>query len=225
MVFKFADSIAVVVFLFTWFTFSHFADRNYGKKPNINTVMQTYRDQWMKSLVTRELKVIDTTIQTGILSGVAFFASTSILLVGGSLTVLGATDRALSIVSYLPFALPTSRTLWEVKVLLLVGIFTYAFFKFAWCYRLSMYTIILMGAAPTVDPPDDEAMVFANRVSALHGLGATHFNRGLRAYMYGLAAISWFIHPLALIASSFYVTFVLYRREFSSRSLRILLGG
>jgi len=221
-VFQFADFIALIIFLINWFTFSHFADRNYGGKPNIHSVMQGYRDRWMQSLVTRELKVIDTTIQTGILSGVAFFASTSILLVGGSLTILGATDRALSIVEYLPFALPTTRTLWEIKVLLLVGIFTYAFFKFAWCYRLSMYTIILMGAAPTVDPPDEEAKTFARRVSGLHGLGATHFNRGLRAYMYGLAAISWFIHPFALLASSFFVTFVLYRREFSSRSLQIL---
>lgn len=225
------DAVAVTTFVVLWIAFSWYADRPDSARPAVNKIMQEHRTAWMRNLVKRELKVIDTTIQSSLLNGVAFFASTSILLVGGSLSVLGATDRALAVVQYLPFAQDISRSLWEVKVFLLVAIFTYAFFKFTWCYRLFIYCVVLMGAAPTTDAlADDEdrdaatekATAFADRISDLHGIGAKHFNRGLRAYMYGLAAIAWFVHPGLLIVASVWVTVVLFRREFASKSLSIL---
>lgn len=226
------DAFALVLFVFLWIVFSWYVDRPRANKPGVSQVMQGYRVQWMQNLIRRELKVIDTTIQSSVLNGVAFFASTSILLVGGSLSVLGATDKALSIVQYLPFTQDISRSLWEVKVFLLVVIFTYAFFKFTWCYRIFIYCVVMMGAAPTTDTlsqddptrPEAEksAEEFAQNTAQLHDLGALHFNRGLRAYMYGLAAIAWFVHPALLILSSIWVTIVLYRREFASRSLMIL---
>jgi uncharacterized membrane protein len=41
-------------------------------------------------------------------------------------------------------------------------------------------------------------------------------NTGLRAYYFGLAAITWLVHPLALIAASLLVLAELHRREFRS---------
>ena len=48
---------------------------------------------------------------------------------------------------------------------------------------------------------------------------ARHFNNGLRAYYFGLAALAWFIHPLLLMMATFWVIFVIYRREFRSSTL------
>ncbi|WP_431269006.1 DUF599 family protein [Dankookia sp. P2] len=46
---------------------------------------------------------------------------------------------------------------------------------------------------------------------------ARHFNTGLRAYYFGLAALAWILHPLALVVASLFVLQELYRRE--SRSV------
>ena len=40
--------------------------------------------------------------------------------------------------------------LWEAKTIGLAVIFVYAFFKFAWSYRLYNYVAIMLGATPPV---------------------------------------------------------------------------
>ena len=54
----------------------------------------------------------------------------------------------LTVIGAMPFGAPTSRLEWETKVMGLVIIFIYAFFKFAWSYRLYNYVAIMVGAAP-----------------------------------------------------------------------------
>ena len=50
-----------------------------------------------------------------------------------------------------------------------------------------------------------------------------NFNHGLRAYYFGVAAISWFLHPALMIAVTLAVIYVLQQREFRSRTLKVLL--
>jgi uncharacterized membrane protein len=45
---------------------------------------------------------------------------------------------------------------------------------------------------------------------------ARHFNTGLRAYYFGLAALAWIVHPVALMLASLLVLRELHRREFRS---------
>jgi uncharacterized membrane protein len=76
----------------------------------------------------------------------AFFASTSLLAVGGALALMRAPEEAMAITAYLPLSEPTSRAVWELKVFGLAVILVYAFFKFAWTYRVFNYAAIMMGA-------------------------------------------------------------------------------
>lgn len=194
-----------------------------GKWISLTQVMGHYRYAWMEIMGEREMRMIDTMIQGSVLQGCTFFASTSILLVGGLLTLLGATDSALGIVQALPFVAETTRALWEIKVLSIVVMLTYAFFKFAWAHRLYTYCIVVIGATPI--EPEDRTPDFVTRAARLLDLGATHYNRGIRVYYYVLAAITWFLHPGLFIASTLWVTAVLLRREFRSRTRAILLAG
>ena len=91
-------------------------------------------------------------------------------------------------------------------------IFVRAFFELTWALRQFNYCSILiggigMGAAYT--PQALAAAKVANRA-------ARHFNTGLRAYYFGLAALAWIIHPIALIIASLLVLRELHRREFRS---------
>jgi uncharacterized membrane protein len=159
------------------------------------------------------------------MTGIGFFASTTILLIGGLFALLGASEEAISALADLPIAVRTTRPVWELKVLMLVVIFVYAFFKFAWAYRLSNYCAILIGAAPACSELSDSGDGdHVERLARIANQMGHHFTRGLRSYFFALAALGWFIHPVLFIVANTWVLVVLYRRDFSSREFQ-LLGG
>jgi len=217
-----ADFLALGFFLATWIGYTGFADHSRWSRHSVSSAMDRYRRAWMGEMLAREVRIVDTQIVGNLLSGIGFFASATILVVGGLVAVLGAAEQAMGALSDLPFAAATTRPAWEVKLLLLITIFVYAFFKFAWAYRLSNYCSILIGSAPTVAPgakPPLSSADHARRAAAVVSLSGQHFNRGLRAYFFALGALGWFIHPALFVLATAWVVVVLYRREFRSRAL------
>lgn len=217
------DYAALAWLLFCWGGYSLVADYGPWRDRSVSAIMGRYRTRWMTVMLGRENRIVDTNIIGNLLNGVAFFSSTTIFAIGGLLAALGATDSAVALLRDLPFAAETSRSEVELKVLLLVGILTFSFFKFAWAYRLFNNCSVLIGATPIEAADDPGAARIADRAAQINILAARHFNRGLRAYFFALATLVWLVHPLLLIVASAWVVFVIYRREFRSRSLRILL--
>ena len=212
------DYFALIWFALCWTGYTVFADHKRFRPDSMAAAMDGYRRRWMLSMLRRENRVFDSTLLGNLLNGAAFFASTTIFAVGGLLAALGAADRAVSILADLPIAVATSRTVWELKVLTLVMILAYAFFKFAWTFRLYNYCSVVIGSVSPDPHPDSE--VLAERAARVANLAARHFNRGIRAYFFALAVLSWFIHPTAFIVAVSWVTWITYRRDFRSRSLR-----
>jgi uncharacterized membrane protein len=105
-------------------------------------------------------------------------------------------------------------------VLLLVAIFTYAFFKFTWAMRQQGQASTLIGAAPPKpkENPEQHAS-WINRIARVVSYAGSNFNNGLRAYYFGIAALAWFLHPWLMIAATAWVIYVLYHREFRSKTL------
>ena len=97
----------------------------------------------------------------------------------------------------------------------------YAFYKFAWSYRLFNYAAILIGAVaahddPALDPAD--AALAAN----MNVVAGRHFTRGLQAFFFALAYLGWFIGPWVLIGTTGAVLVIMWRRQFSSYALAAL---
>lgn len=216
------DYLALAWFILCWTGYNYVADHTRLRHRNVSTLTGKLRERWMRNMVRRDPRMIDVLIQGNLLNGVGFFASTSILLVGGLVAMLGATDQAVAVLNELPLVPTVDRMTWGLKILLLIVVFVYAFFKFAWSHRLFNYCSILIGAAPLPEDYDADAEAFAARTAELETLAAEHFNNGLRTYFFALAALGWFVHPLLFILATAWVTRVLYRREFRSRSFAIL---
>ena len=219
------DYAAVALLFACWWGFNAalFRARS-GKWASLSRTMDRYRHGWMQVMAEREFfRMVDTMIQGSVLQGCTFFASTAIFLIGGLFAVLGATDSALEVLKDVPFAVDTTRAVWQIKVLGMVTVLIYAFFKFAWAHRLYTYCIVVMGATPVSG--EDEAPRMAERAAGLLGLGALHFDRGIRAYYYTMAATAWFLHPILFMVSTLWVTGVLLRREFRSRTRTIVASG
>lgn len=214
------DYLALGWYFLCWIGYALAANHKRWRDRSMASVMAGYRLRWMFCMLGRDNRMLDANILGNLLNGAAFFASTTILAVGGLFALLGASDKAVEILSDLPFATPTSSSAWQIKVLLLVAVLVYAFFKFAWTFRLYNYCSVLIGAAPAMGSDDPESETMARRATLMSTLAARHSNGGLRAYYFALAALGWFIHPLLFMAASIWVVYVMFRRDFRSRSLR-----
>ena len=142
----------------------------------------------------------------------------------GIMTIFGNLAKARDLASNLSFTVEASLELWEIKVIVLLLIFVYAFFKYAWCLRQFNYALIFIGSAPLpeeVNASDREA--YPERGATLIDLSLATFNRGLRAYYFGFAALSWFLSPLFMAAAAIWVVAVLYRRDYRSAILQTLI--
>jgi uncharacterized protein DUF599 len=62
----------------------------------------------------------DVAVLGNLVHGALFFASTSILILGGLFALLGTTQRVIEVVAELPFTGPFPVWLWEAKALLLI---------------------------------------------------------------------------------------------------------
>ena len=100
--------------------------------------------------------------------------------------------------------------------------FVYAFFKFTWSLRQYNYACILVGAAPFPNENIGKHEEFAKRAGDLIANAGRHFNMALRAYYFGLATISWFIHSGIFIVMTLWVVLVIFRREFRSHTVNNL---
>ncbi len=216
-----ADLVAPIWFLAVWLGYTWFADHDRGKR-SLTTAMRDYRLLWMQRMLDRDVRMVDTQILGNLMRSMSFFASTTMFIIAGLVAVLGAREKAMAVLNELPFTVNSSTLLWDLKVLLLVAIFVYAFFKFTWAFRHYNYCLILIGAVPAHDQLDEDSPKIAERAARIATSTGSHFNRGIRAYYFGLAALGWFLHPLIFVVLTGWVVLVLYRREYRSNLLRTL---
>lgn len=215
------DAAALVVLVVGWVGYTAFAETRTHKAPNLVGAMHALRLAWMREMMKRELRMTDSQIVGITMRNVSLLASTTVLILGALAAALMAPERARMFVSDLPFVVETTRELWDLKVLALALVFVYGFFKFAWSLRQFNYTAVLLGAAP---PPAETARheAAARQLADLGNLAVLSYNRGIRAYYFGLAMLSWFLNPVFLIVAVVWVLAVLYRREFRSKTLKLL---
>jgi uncharacterized membrane protein len=220
------DAAALGFFIAAWAGYSYLTERSRLSRDGLNAIMNRYRETWMRRMLAREQRMVDMQIMAALQNGTAFFATTSLFAIGGTLTILRSSDEMIAIASHLPFGIQTSRALWEAKAIGLTVIFVYAFFKFAWAYRLYNYVAILLGATPLPaekDTPEAEAHVL--RTAGLFTTAGRHFNRGQRAFFFALGYLGWFAGPLVLMITTLVVVVVMWWRQYRSDSLRAVTGS
>lgn len=214
------DFAALGWFLISWAIFNWLVEHSRWKTRTLSHSMERYRRDWMHAMRDRPMRMVDTQIMSGLQQGTAFFASTALLALGGGFALLNATERVLELYADLPFGIATTRGQWEAKVLGLMLIFAYAFFKFGWAYRLFNYCSILIGAVPQEDESTPASLELADKAADMNILAGRHFNRGQRAFFFSIGFLSWFAGAIPFIAVSTCVTLVLLRRQFASNALK-----
>ncbi len=221
------DWVALALFFPAWAGYALFARRRVGQQPSLLATTNRVRRQWMLQTTHREVRVIDGVVIQNLSTSPSFFASTTILIIGGLLAVLGTADKASELARELPFAARTTGLVFDLKLLLLLAIFVYAFFRFTWSMRQYTFGALLVAAAPEAklfvgDDAGREA--FADKAGRVVGMAAETFNDGLRGYYFAFAVIGWFFSPVVFMVATAGVVYILYRREFNSDVLGVLMS-
>ena len=218
------DWLALIGFFAGWGGYVWFARRRAATHPSILVATNRERHLWMWRATFRDNRVLDGVVVQNLSTSPSFFASTSILILGALLAALGSGDKTVTLVQDLPFAARTTALVFELKLVLLTGIFVFAFFRFTWSMRQYTFGALLLGAAPQHSEAWDDAarQAFADRAGGVMGLAAETFNDGLRACYMSFAAIAWFFSPWACMVATASVVWILYRREFHSDVLSLL---
>ena len=219
------DWLGLATFLALWVGYGRFSRLLAKRRPSLSSTTDRYRVYWMREAAARDPRMLDGLITQALSQTPSFFSSASILVIGGLFALLGTADKATQIVNEIPFTQATSIFVFEFKVLVMVGIFVYAFFRFTWCMRQYTIVALVIGAMP---PPSDFASgkfdlrTYADRAAEMVKAAAESFHDGLRSYYFSFAAMAWFISPLAMVLATVVVVVVLYSRDFRSDVVRIL---
>jgi uncharacterized membrane protein len=180
----------------------------------------------MARVLLRDVRVGDAALIANLERNVSFLASTTILILAGLLTVFTVSEQVSSLVSQIPFAINASALSVQLKVVMLVVIFVYAFFTFTWSMRQYGFVNVMMGAAPIdVSGQNENLKSYAKQMATVQDQAAHSYNYGLRSYYFALAAMCWFFHPILFILMSMWVVYTLYTREFHSKSVKAITEG
>lgn len=219
--------IALLMFVICFKGYAIYASRRARRSACLASELHQARFEWMREMLTREVRVADNTAIANLERSVSFFASTTMLILAGLMTMLGSTEKAIGLVSEIPFVSQASRAEWELKLMVLIVVFVYAFFKFTWSLRQYGFVTVMVGAADYIEnTPENSSKLdkAAQRIAKMGSMAAYNFNSGLRTYYFSMSILAWFISPWLFMFSSAAVVLILYRREFKSATLRTLQG-
>ena len=217
------DWLALVAFFVAAVTYSRYADHAGDRL--LNARMREIRARWMRRYLEREDRVLDSIVTGHSINSIALFSSATLLIVVALLGVFTNADTAYHMALTSSFIVHTTKELFQVKLIGLVCVFIYGFYRFTWALLQYNYFLALIGSAPLKDHLTD-ALVdqLGNQMSVVLNSAVTSFHSGFRSYYQALAWVGWFFHPLVFLAATAFVTFVLVYRQIASPSAGAIKG-
>lgn len=217
------DWLALIAFFAAIVAYSRYADHAGDRL--LNARMREVRTLWMRRYLEREDRVLDSILTGHSINSIALFCSATLLIVVALLGVLSNTDMAYRLAAQSSFVVHTTVEMFQLKLIGLVCVFIYGFYRFTWALLQYNYILALIGSAPTKEHLTVATIdQMGNQMSVVLNSAVTSFHSGFRTYYYALAWIGWFFHPLFFCAATAFVTFVLVYRQIASPAAGAIKG-
>lgn len=217
------DVAALTIFVSGWVGYSSFARKRAKSTNCIARSIQQHRIHWMYEMISHDVRVSEAALLANLERNIAFFASSTLLILAGLLTLFSQVDSIEVIIESIPNAVKTRDGGLYFKLSVMVVIFVIAFFNFTWSMRQYGFVNIMVGACPIdLTGQNKNLKEYARQIAIVGDQAAHSYNYGLRAYYFSLAAICWFYHPVLLMVATVYVVYTLYAREFNSRAVQAI---
>jgi uncharacterized membrane protein len=209
-----ADIAALLIFLLCWLGYGP-AVRFFA--PNaINIGLTALRVAWMRTMLRRENRIVDSSLIGHVVHSASFFASTSLIVIGALLSLLSGVERLQPAIESLAFVSPMPRFVFEMKILLPLCVLITGFVKLTWSLRQLNYTIAMLGAAPDRREVGASLEPLADAIGKMMSIALSTFNAGIRAYYFALAGLAWVIGPWAMVVTTLGLTAMLFWRQRAS---------
>lgn len=218
--FGLTDALALCLLLAIWLGLGCWIEHPSAARPSVSVIVERYRRDWMQQFITRQPRIFDASIIDNLRQATAFFASASMIAIGGGVALIGNPGPLLGLTHDLTQTTTTLEL--QLRVLPVIWFLSNGLLKFIWAHRLFGYCAILMAAVPN-DPADPQAPFRAAQAAEVNIHAARNFNRGMRSVYFALGALGAMMGPWMLIASTLAVAGVIIRREFASQSRAIML--
>ncbi len=214
------DTVAFLVLAIAWVGTGRLAEHPPKWRPSVSLLMQDYRHRWMVEFLTRDPRIFDVTLIDSLRQGTAFFASASMIAIGGGVALIGNAATLQGLAADLTIGADPAHL--RIKLIVVVALMSNALLKFVWSHRLFGYCAIMMAAVPN-DHTDPVAAPRARQAAEINITSARSFNRGLNSVYFALASLGWLIGPVPLLITTALTTGVLLRREFASHSRQVMI--
>lgn len=219
--FSAADFLAGSLLIAAWLGIGWRIEHPTATRPSVSRIVAGYRREWMVQMVTRQPRIFDSSVLATLREGTSFFASATMIAIGGGMALMGDPTRLSGLARDLGQEVAPDFV-WEVKLTLSMLLLVSAFLQFVWSHRLFGYCAVVMASVPN-DVDDPTALPRAAKAAEINITAARSFNRGLRSVYFAMATLAWLIGPWPLIGATGLTVVVLWRREFASKSRAALL--
>lgn len=210
------DWLALAFFVLSIVAYGRFADRT-RRAGILNAHMREVRRLWMLRYLQREDRVLDAIFTGHSMNSISLFSSATLLIVVALLGVLGNSDLAYRLANQSVFITSTTGVLFQAKLIGVICVFIYGFYRFTWALLQYNYLLALTSSAPLArDLTPEAAREMADKLSVVLNAAVTSFHSGFRTYYYALAWVGWFFHPVVFMAAILFVTFILVYRQIHS---------
>ncbi len=226
MPFTLIDIAAIACFIICWSGYTWFARKKAKSTNCIARCLHQHRIHWMYEVMTREIRVGEAALLANLERNIAFFASSTLLILAGVLTLFAQVEQLEGVIKSIPFAEFPNHTVIQLKLGLLGFIFVLSFFQFTWSMRQYGFLNVMIGAAPLDESGTNENLrQYARQMAVVQDQAAHSYNYGLRSYYFSMAAICWFFHPILFMVVSLFVVYTLFNREFNSKTVNAITLG
>jgi uncharacterized membrane protein len=220
------DIFALLTFFLSWSGYTWFSRHKAKSTDCIARSLHRHRIHWMYEVITREVRVSEAALLSNLERNIAFFASSTLLILAGLLTLFAKINTLEGVISSMPYADHASHLVIQLKLSLLTFIFVLSFFQFTLSMRQYGFVNVMIGAAPIdISGENENLKAYAKQMATVQDQAAHSYNYGLRSYYFALAAMCWFFHPFLFAFMSIWVVYTLYTREFNSKTVRAITAG
>ena len=88
--------LAALWFVLCWGGYTRYATWKARDTACLASVLHLYREDWMRRMLLRDNRIADASVIGNLERNASFFASSTLIILAGILTVLGASERAVS---------------------------------------------------------------------------------------------------------------------------------
>lgn len=192
------DVIALSAYLVFWIFYERLLPHLVGKRGALNAHMIWIRKQWIWQIANRPVRIADGQFIGHTLNSAAFFGSANLIVMAAVIGVMFGGETAYRSVAGLEFVQTGNRSLFEIKLMLVVATLSRGLLDFVWSIRQLNYCLAAIGAMPD-HQPDEQRRAWSEAIGTLINPAMGTFSRGVRGYYFSLAAAAWLLGPVALL--------------------------